>query len=719
MDFNTKMGDGSDANTAYDANGNILRMRHSGLKNGATQLIDDLSYSYITGSNKLLNVNDAQNDAQTVIGDFRTSQLHPSFGAKTSSTEDYAYDANGNLVKDLNKDIIDYSGGNGINYNHLNLPASITVRGASGNKGTIAYLYDAQGNKLQKTVTEGSSTITQQYISGFEYRNDTLQLAMHEEGRIRKVDSSLVYDYFLKDHLGNTRAVLTTERKTDGYPAATMETGNAWVENSLYENIDSTRSGLPAGYPTDTYTEPNEYVAKLNAANGKKIGPAILLKVMAGDSVNIRCSSWYRLNGTTPGDPASPLTDLLVNLAKGITSVSGLKYTQPQLSGTLLPPGITELLTERSSGFNSARPKAYLSWVLLDEQFHYVSGSSGFEQVGADTILTTWVKTALPMSKNGYLYVYMGNESEINVYFDNLQVSHVRGPLLEETHYYPFGLTMAGISSKAARKLENRRKFNNSSELENKEFADGSGLELYDAVHRMYDSQIGRFNGIDALADVAMAKTPYGFAGNNPISVNDPLGLEENKVVGKTKEGELIYGNDDPNAVVSSVTVTSSKKRAIIPVVHHTIFGSYTTYRFNRIIQKGAQTQIQNLIGRYTPLGKAVTLLNNLFDLTDKPFKLHTKSVDDLKKEGTSEGRTGNGTEVIKKDGGMQQADNDFDNIAVPGSVKPNPSLPSGRIGKTTDGKTINVRDKSLDGRPTLEVYNPNTRQIETKFRYE
>jgi len=86
---------------------------------------------------------------------------------------------------------------------------------------------------------------------------------------------------------------------------------------------------------------------------------------------------------------------------------------------------------------------------------------------------------------------------------------------------------MAGISDKALKTqyAENKYRYNKGSELQNKEFSDGSGLEMYDAVHRMYDPQIGRFGQVDPIADAAYENSPYSFANNNPLTFSDPLGL--------------------------------------------------------------------------------------------------------------------------------------------------------------------------------------------------
>ncbi|MBS1572908.1 MAG: hypothetical protein JST62_10970 [Bacteroidetes bacterium] len=111
VDFTTIMGNGINHSTAYDENGNIKGMKQWGLKLTSSSLIDDLSYNYMPNSNKLLNVIDNSNDAHTKLGDFRSSVLYQqSEPVKTTTTIDYEYDINGNLTKDLNKDIFPQQG---------------------------------------------------------------------------------------------------------------------------------------------------------------------------------------------------------------------------------------------------------------------------------------------------------------------------------------------------------------------------------------------------------------------------------------------------------------------------------------------------------------------------------------------------------------------------------------------------------------------------------
>ena len=85
---------------------------------------------------------------------------------------------------------------------------------------------------------------------------------------------------------------------------------------------------------------------------------------------------------------------------------------------------------------------------------------------------------------------------------------------------------MSGISSKAAGKLENRRKFNEGTEL-NTDF----DISLYETDFRSYDPQIGRFLQIDELSEADFAWSPYVYSNNNPILLNDPTGLTSDSTI--------------------------------------------------------------------------------------------------------------------------------------------------------------------------------------------
>ncbi|HTN38046.1 MAG TPA: hypothetical protein VL053_13290, partial [Arachidicoccus sp.] len=213
--------------TAPQYNGNITGMVWKDAHDSKVRKYD---YTYDATSRLT-----GANNAGEKLGDFQDGNI---------SGADYSYDANGNMTIDKNKKIIQ------IVYNILNLPREIRVDGTAG-KRTIRYYYDAGGNKLRKVTIDSTTQPAKQtvttYIGGSVYQNDTLQFFGTGEGRARPdaTDSFFVYDYFLKDHLGNTRMVITDDYNVS---SPILETSSYYPFGLQQKGIGMTASGSLHNY---------------------------------------------------------------------------------------------------------------------------------------------------------------------------------------------------------------------------------------------------------------------------------------------------------------------------------------------------------------------------------------------------------------------------------------------------------------------------------------
>ncbi|HSC39898.1 MAG TPA: hypothetical protein VLD19_18575, partial [Chitinophagaceae bacterium] len=325
-----------------DGNGNIKSLKHMGIVPGVNNgvVVDDLQYTYVSVSginvtgNRLGKVKDiAADPAYPVASNGKMNDFTD--GNNPADADDYVYDDNGNLVTDLNKGI-GTTTTNGIIYNFLNKPDVITAAG----KYKVEYTYDAEGTKLAKKVTDLSASPvapkTTYYIDEFIYDDNDLQMVLYGEGRMKIItptaagdpDRELnagaygasfannkqgVFEYFIKDNLGNTRMVLTEEVQKEKF-LATMEVNTPAVnptsnpdEEKKFGQVDNngnpnaqnelvlTRTDKPAFWGQNP-TDPNlmAKVVKLSASNAAtKMGPNMILKVMAGDIVSAKSDYYY------------------------------------------------------------------------------------------------------------------------------------------------------------------------------------------------------------------------------------------------------------------------------------------------------------------------------------------------------------------------------------------------------------------------------------------
>lgn len=519
-DFRTRVGSGTWNNTSldfsvsnigYDLNGNLksMKQRGMGLFFGGSNTpvdMDKLRYDYIPNTNQLVRVFD------TVSVDYHNGDFQNTNG----TNNDYTYDVNGNLSTDANKGIANTV------YNKFNKPETVDL----GNGKSISYSYDAGGNKVQELVQDGASGFIKRtdYVGNYIYQDDKLQYALTTEGRsvFNPTNGSFKEQYFVKDHLGNVRSTVEVSVAAIEEYLATYELASANLEGLFFDHHDEIRDGSPVG---------GGYSGRLNGAESdRRVGTSILVQVMAGDNVEMKINNFYdgyNSDKDIPLEGAHILDGILSTLTAGVGGMPGEGHN-PEMVGNLFSgenyAALEELINQST---DPNRPKAYLNYVLFDQDMNLVNEMSGaFQANGEGAWQEIGTSVPLEIPQNGFLAVYLTNATQQmdclscgDVYFDQLVLRFSRGSLKEEANYYPHGLPTANMTSTSNFVL-NRHKY------QGNEYKKELGLNWMDFHNRQYDPQLGRFLSVDPLAAATADLSVYAAMNNNPVMMVDPLGLQ-------------------------------------------------------------------------------------------------------------------------------------------------------------------------------------------------
>lgn len=488
-----------DETLTYDHNGNIKTLERKQRKYDdliaayVNETIDNLAYAYkTTDKNNLEKVTDAAGSAAA-----------SGFNNGSSSTSnDYTYDANGNLLSDANKGITS------IVYNFLGKPTQVNF--SDGKK--IEYVYDAGGNKLTQKLYQGTTLLTTtDYVNGFVYENGTLSFFGSPEGRVVNTSGTLTYEYSIADHQGNTRVVFSSAAPATNTTTVNFES----AANSSVVNY--TRTNFELFDHTDVSGSTYTYSQKLTGASGSQVGVAKTVKVYPGDKVKIEAYAKYY----NPTSTSSNITGFAAALTGAFGVSSGSTGEALKAYNTLNSYGSVIALGGGSG--NGSYPKLFVNILLFDKDYNLLDAAweqiNGGEQVGATPKAAhDYMSREVTVKEAGFAYVFISHENPtlVDFYVDDVVITHTPTNVIQYNEYYPFGLQTSTSWTRENTK-DNNYLYNAANEL-NKT----SGW--YEMFYRGYDPAIGRMLQVDPYAPMYASHTTYNYAVNNPVMMNDPSG---------------------------------------------------------------------------------------------------------------------------------------------------------------------------------------------------
>jgi RHS repeat-associated protein len=179
-----------------------------------------------------------------------------------------------------------------------------------------------------------------------------------------------------------------------------------------------------------------------------------------------------------------------------------LGYNYLNLPQSFILPGGTITMTYTADGEK-------LSKAAGANTKNYVSG---IEYTGANLEAIYHGEGRLTPNGGNFYYEYTLKDHLGNVRA-SFRANGTAVTFLEETHYYPFGMQMEGLSTTAVT--------NNTYKYNSKEWNDDFGLGLSDYGARWYDPSVGRWWSVDPKVDKWNQVSPYIANLNNPLVFRD------------------------------------------------------------------------------------------------------------------------------------------------------------------------------------------------------
>jgi RHS repeat-associated protein len=368
--------------------------------------------------------------------------------------------------------------------------------------------------------------VLQSGLTGTAVKNGNIsQVLWRVRGRERQA-YSLTYDYL--DRMTNARYDNISD-------AGTVNNTSAWDENLVYDirgNINSlTRTGKYKTLPsatcwTDGQIDALTYTYNTNTNKLQKIADAAPAASKTNGWNNPAAAPGtaqytYDANGNMTFDPyknlgieynflnlpkkmtfslpsgAEQTIDILYDgsgrkLRKTVKDAGSLVYTQDYVGGIEYRTTLALSLSLESIGHGEGRV------------FNTNTGTTS-----ADALRYEYsIKDHLGNTR--LTFTDKNSDGKVDI--------TTTGEVLQENHYYPFGLAMSGPWMNDAA-IDNKYQYNG------KEINDDFGLGWNDYGARWYDATVGRWWSVDLMAEKTLFNNPYHYVNNNPLLHIDPTGM--------------------------------------------------------------------------------------------------------------------------------------------------------------------------------------------------